>query len=94
MGTRPAHALCLMSSSESVATPGYETQDRNFGRHNELACGTVSLNAAVPVAASIMAAFTAAAVRQTAHPCPKMNEQRKCLAQARNDAIDPERTSS
>ena len=36
-----------MSSSESVATPGYETQDRNFGRHNELARGTVSLNAAV-----------------------------------------------
>jgi hypothetical protein len=42
------------------------------------------------VAAWTMAAFTAAAVAQTAHRCPKLNQQRKCLATF-NDAFDPKR---
>ena len=36
----------------------------------------------------ISAALIAPAVAQTAHRCPKLNEQRKCLAHPRNDAID------
>jgi hypothetical protein len=33
------------------------------------------------------------AVAQTAHRCPKLSEQRKCLA-TRNDAFDPTATSA